>query len=353
MGGALTGAEEVFVLLKLLINIFSKKHEHNSDQTELALSIKEVTDTPAEIHTNPFLDKIVYLKNNKVTALPLVYSGKDGVVHLEENRYFEAAQTIYEEFGIGQYISQIEIINGVNKGECQAKVENEDFSITIRLSLFQLGVVEHSGYIYPFTKDRCKQFTDTFAHELFHAKTIVDFIEKYGLKEYRLIADPKISIAKFGWVIMDEYSACRLTAEKYNSYDSHESVERYMNVFGSLAREIISVQQNGVISIQQIGKIINRIVATNYALATRCAFADVSGDTEEHLKVINSIYEPFILRTNMIFQDYFVKQPLSLDQYTEIGFKLMESMLFFMKPSEVKNIVELLFDEQLFSDISV
>ncbi|WP_090810889.1 hypothetical protein [Paenibacillus sp. 276b] len=334
-------------MLKFFKKFLTKKHEKEAAHIETFSSKHEVADIPTEIQSNSILAKIVYLKNNRVVGLPNTYYGAQGVVHLEEDRYFEAAQLVYDKFGIGDHISRIEIISGLNIGECLATLENEKLKISIRLSLNLLGVDEHSGCIHPFSQESCKKFTDTLAHELFHAQSIIDLTGRFGLKEYRSILESNNGIAKFGWTIMDEYSVCRLTAEEYHSYDSTEDVKIRMSFFDTLAIEIQYFSKNGGPTPQQRTDLIDRIVAINYALATRCAFADVSGDTEEHLNLLkwNSGYKPYITKARQIFNQYYAMQPLSRAQYKEIGYKLMESMLFFLVSTEIDSVVELLFDE--------
>lgn len=260
--------------------------------------------------------KIVYMEKNTIANFP----------DFEKAKYFGAAQKVYDSADIREYINRIEIKGNLDcSGECDVNVENGQ--VTIRIASKHLGIIAHSGYVHEYTEEQCKEFTDILAHELFHAKDDVEIIQKFGIVEYKSIREIKNEVPSMPREILSEYSACRQTAEQYDSYDSKEESSSAKNYYERIKKEVIQNKEEVSMKVQSY------MYYMNYAIATRCAFADVSGDELKHLGILSSVvddydnFTKYICALRLLFNEYYDLQPLDKAKYQELGDKMMCKLL--------------------------
>lgn len=275
-----------------------------------------------------FVKKIVYKRQDKKNNFPEYYVDSEGdLIFSEKDKYFMAAQKIYDLAGVGEYIKIIEIKDNLDcSGECDAKIENDKLQITIRIDSKELGIVGNNGYIYKYSEKLCKNFTDVFAHELVHAKNSIDIIKAFGIEEYRFIKDKNNKISKMALHILDEYSACKEVAEKYNSFESTERIDRQIKANHLSIMQVIQNEEKVTTLMKP------NIYALNYAIATRCAFADVSGNDAEHIEIPSRIFgnirfEKYVKEIRLLLHKYYNLQPLNNEKYQNLGNEIMYELL--------------------------
>lgn len=290
-----------------------------------------------------FERKIVYKRNNKIDKFPLKHE-KDGyLAYFEKDKYLDAAKEVYDLFGIGEYIKAIEITDNIDcSGQCFSDTKSEKLQITIQIHSKELGIIVSGGYIHKYSKERCKKFVDIFAHELVHAKNKVDIVEKYGIDEYKALIDETNKVSKMAWKILDEYIACREVAKNFNSYDSTERIDNYTSGVYKNINEIINNKEKSITIQSNIDKL-------NYAIATRCAFADESGNDAEHLEISSYIYghekfRKYVNETRRLLNEYYDLKPLNKASYQEMGDKMMYELLsiYGVKKENMDGIIQYL-----------
>ncbi|AJS59984.1 hypothetical protein [Paenibacillus sp. IHBB 10380] len=292
----------------------------------------------------PFEKKIVYMKENRIIDFPEKYEHVDGKLTVfEKDKYFSSARRVYDSANIGEYIKRIEIKGNLDGlGECQSYVENDKLQIIVRIASKEMGIIGHSGYVHKYTEEKCRKFTETLAHELVHAKNHVNFIRKFGIEEYKAIRESKNKLLSIAWNILDEYSACRETAEQYNSFDSVERIgesEKFMytsimkGVLKNKEKEKVLMDSNTYMYIHHL----------NYTIATRSAFADVSGNEEEHLNHIggNDKFSNYVKSIRSLLGEYYHLQPLNEVSYKKLGKSIMCSFLeiYEVEKEEMNDII--------------
>ncbi|AIQ40312.1 hypothetical protein [Paenibacillus sp. FSL R5-0912] len=272
------------------------------------------------------LKKMLYINyEGKKEKFSDHFKDEDGDdVLYEDNKYLDVAQSVYDTFGIDEYIENLQIIADKhfdNAGTTMFNIVNDTLKITISISSIKLGIVNHSEYRHQYTDENLKIFIDVFAHELFHAKNSVEIVKHYGINEYKKIKE--CSIAKIAWFILDEYSACKATAEQYNSFISFEDVVRNLNSpFFNLTNELKKTDVSKI-------KLEEICVNLNYAIATRCAFADVSGDEKRHLQLdkLSERQLSYVASVRKLLMDYNSQRPLSYEKYEELGVSIIRNIL--------------------------
>ncbi|OAB39268.1 hypothetical protein PMSD_04895 [Paenibacillus macquariensis subsp. defensor] len=274
--------------------------------------------------------KIVFRRGNKEIPFPEKYedqvSGK--TIYFNKDKYFQAAQKTLELSKIEDKINRIEIVSDLDgAGECKSSMENDRLHITIRVASNKLGVM-NSGYISEYDESQCKIFCEVLSHELVHAKDSIEIVSKYGINEYKSIIEEKVS--NFAWIILGEYSACKKTAERYNSFHTDEQIN------------IDMAKSNIVVFLMDQGRMftpVDSLYYLNYAIATRVAHADVSEDQEKYLQVLNVNEERYISSMRELFNKYYGLQPLNSNQYKELGNNMISEFLTLILGMNHKEVV--------------
>ncbi|WP_240416774.1 hypothetical protein [Paenibacillus periandrae] len=281
-----------------------------------------------------FENKVVYLKgpDRIVTEFPKKY----GNIYFEKDKYFKIMQKIYDSSNIGEHINRIEIVGYLdNAGECSTNIVNGQLKITIRIAAPKLGLIE-SGYIHEYTEKSGTTLNNIFAHEFVHAEDIVNIVKRYGIEEFNSIRTNKIS--SLAWSSLTEYSACRKTAELHNEYDSVEQIE------SSLIYNLLdSFKKGGATWLNPY----NCIVNLNYAIATKCAFADESGDESYHLEISKSIkhhdkVSDYVHQVRRLLIENYSVQPLDKNGFALLGNKFLSEFLtifFNAKEEQIHKII--------------
>lgn len=308
--------------LKRLFNL------NGSQQKDVLLEEPMTVEIKSEMDKYQILSKTVYInydgKKEKFTNHFKHVNGSD--ILYEKNKYFEIAQSIYDSFGIDEYIENLLITSSryfEDSGTTDSKIINDTLKITISIASRKLGIVNHSEYIHQFTREKLKEFIDVFAHEMFHAKSSVEIVKHYGINEFKKIKEEESSIAKIAWIILDEYSVCKDTAEQYNSFDSIEDVASKLNSQYLIMTDAL---QKTEVSKNELLKICFDL---NYAVATRCAYADVSGDEKKHLQIdrLKENQLCYMENTRKLLMEYNSLRPLNYARYNELGVSLIRYML--------------------------
>lgn len=308
--------------------MFLNFRKRNKEQNKIEIidqpvdySISEINTFTKKIPELSISEKIVFLKTDNLTKLPEKYKDQNNnVTYFNFKKYYSAAQQVYDDANLDNFIKNIEIVNMLDAGLCITEIINNKLVITIRISLSKLGIIEHSGYIYEYSEEQCKIFVDTLAHELSHAKDNIAIVQKYGISEYKSISSNKLAV--FARDILSEYSACRETAEKYSCYDSAEKINaKIEHKFNNIK---LSLSQKNT-------DLLNLIQSLNYTISTRLAFADVSND-EKHIKVPDYLknhekYSNYIQALRSLLGKYYVARPLSMKDYEELGHKMFSELM--------------------------
>lgn len=244
--------------------------------------------------------------SNNVIEIPfekkiIVGQNRDNI--LVNEWWYPIVKKMHDESSVKGCIKSIEIKQGLNcAGQCVIDVCGDSLEIKIQLGAHKIS----EGNV----------FTETLAHELFHAEDAYNIVDKYGILEYQAIKEN--SLAKMTRDILGEYSACRKTAEMYNSFDSVEDVKaRIENTYTTLEATF-----KGQYSNYEFAK--SCIYCLNYAIATRCAFADVSENEEvglifKHNTLKYEGYKEYISKVRKLLNDKYGDQPLNASMYIELG----------------------------------
>jgi hypothetical protein len=288
----------------------------------------------------PFESKMIFIKEGFKVDFPKSSGINGKLTYFELEKYRSAAKKVYDSSEIGKYIERIEIVDNISDhGQTLIPSEDKELKITIQISSMQLGIVPSNGCIHEYSEEQCRKFSDTLAHELVHAKDIVNFCSKYGLKEYNSIFKVKNVMATIAYVTLTEYAACRETAEKYGSYDSIEVLSKLEYYINSIGYEIISTSEN-------VKLVANHVRKINYVIATRCAFADASGDDKEHLSVYGSSVPSMVLKQYVelvrpLLNVHYKDKILNAEGYRELGSLMMSKLLasYGLKEEEANSII--------------
>lgn len=301
----------------MFLNIFKRKKPETFISTDNNGPMEEVNKKNSSTDI-AFEQKIIYLFNGEENPFPekcKVYS-----TTFEKEKYLSAAKEVYKSSFAGDIVEKIEItqLDG-DAGHCETEIKNNNLYVTIRIEAFKLGLVEHSGYVHEYSDELCTTFTNILAHELVHAEDIKRTVDAFGIEEYQKIHNNKI--AKLGWNTFSEYSACRKTAEQYGAFDSFEDVgQRIKNFYSSL--EVTKISKD---------KELDNIMRLSYAIATRCAFADVSPVKEKDLYISQDVakykeYTQYILMVKKMLSTYYSDQPLNAARYEEFGYQILNGL---------------------------
>ena len=280
--------------------------------------------TSRKIPVTPFLRKLEFVDRNgsKRNFLDRFEHARGSEVLFEEGGCLERAREIYDEFGLDDYIEKVFITaqgSFWEAGTSDPQISNHNLRITITIASYKLGIVNDGQTINRLDSKFFKIFEDVFYHELFHAKSSVELVRAYGIDELERIKEEK-SIATMAWTVLDEYIANKETAQAINFYNTHETVRKAFDCYNNgFTRE------SGTGDFSEI-KLISLHQKLNYAIATRCALADVFGNEEYHLS-LSSLAENQIEYVNGIrklLREYESVRPINYAGYLELGERLMK-----------------------------
>ncbi|AVK83593.1 hypothetical protein C3943_08425 [Lysinibacillus sp. B2A1] len=301
----------------MFFNLFRRK-SNEEDTVNMQEDVKQIHETTKTKVSSeiPFEEKIIYLSEGKEKAFPRSF---------EKEKYFTVAKEIYESSDAKDVINKIEITNlNGDAGHCLSKIKNNRLHTTIRIDSFKLGIVNHSGFVHEYSDEKCNVFTNILAHELVHAEDDKRIVDTFGIEEYEKIRNN--TVAYFGKVILSEYTACRKTAQQYGDFESPENIE------GTIAahyRTLPNVSEKNLTNPET--KDFVYALRLNYAIATRCAFADVSQEKEEDLYISSNIkyhkeYAKYILSVRNLLRTNYEKQPLNQEKYQKLGQQIMSEL---------------------------
>ncbi|WDU78695.1 hypothetical protein [Lysinibacillus sp. G01H] len=301
----------------MFFNLFRRKNneEDTINMQEDVKQLRETTKTKVSSEI-PFEDKIIYLLKGKEAAFPRGF---------EKEKYFTVAKEVYESSNAKDVINKVEITNlNGDAGHCLSKIKNNRLHITIRIDSFKLGIVSHSGFIDEYSDEKCNVFTNILAHELVHAEDDKRIVDTFGIEEYEKIRIN--TVACFGKVILSEYSACRKTALQYGDFESPENIE---GVIVAYYWTLPNVSEKNLENRET--KDFVYALRLNYAIATRCAFADVSQEKEEGLYISSNLkyhkeYTKYILSVRNLLRTNYEKQPLDEEEYQKLGQQIMSEL---------------------------
>lgn len=255
-------------------------------------------------------------------------TSKGQFIHLDEDtndtwkKYAEPLRKTLDGSNVGNELRQIQFVDNMDDaGDCRTDVVDGELVVTIRVKSFLLGFRD-GDFFLPYSEDKCKECCETLAHELVHARNAIGIAGKYGVEELTAIKKDCLSLT--GWMILDEYSACKETAEHYGAFKSFERIERWLD---QVPRDLCWILSERL-RIQPFLLIKNLY----YAAATRCAFADVSGNDKDHLPKPDfhkgrSNVMSFIGGVRRTLAETCTNMPLNKEQYESLGHRLIVMLL--------------------------
>jgi hypothetical protein len=244
--------------------------------------------------------------------------------HLDNRLYTEAAQKVYEtvEEDLRKHIKSITVGFIDNSGVLKPRIVNGNLVIFISIC----DVVKGERILENYNDNNSKLFTDTLAHELVHAQNIVNFINRYGIQEYELIRQDRIAF--LAWYSLDEYIACKVVAEQYNSFDLKGATDSIEKIIELNMSKIIVDMLSSVVSTQKSKNWNYKfLLIMFYDLVTRSAFADVSIDHIKFIRTNNQRYERFIITIRELLGQNYLATPLSKEKYYILGNVLLTEYL--------------------------
>lgn len=304
--------------LNMFFNLFRRKNkEEDTVNTQEDVKQNHENTKTKVISEIPFEEKIIYLLEGKEAAFPRGF---------EKEKYFTLAKEVYESSNAKDVIEKIKITRLTENvaGYCIPKVCNNKLLITIVIEEFKLGINSPSKVV--LKDDKCIEFRNILAHEIIHAEDEKRIIDEYGEKEYQAIIDNEI--AKLGKTILTEYTACRKAAENYAYFDSTEDIKKKVNGIDAY----LGYKEINAIQFENPGeKELEYARDLNYAIATWCAFADVSNEYEKKLHVPTYIkkhkeYTKYILSVRSLLRANYEKQPLNEEKYQKLGQQIMSEL---------------------------
>lgn len=257
-----------------------------------------------------FDEKVSFYINDRQQPFPA------DLIHKEE--FFQAGRIVYNSIAPDALLTEIKITTEIlDCGETVPVVSDQEVRITVKIAAKELGII-NDGYIIAFEPSQCKKFADVLAHELFHAQSIAQCVNRYGVQNFRDILQPSDPWIKKAWIAFDEYYACRKNAEEYGSFDSVEL--KKIDRFDSLMRAMLTGPQ----SQQDL-----YISAILYLLATISAFSDVDKNRAKEIEqLLPSPYAKFTLAyCRQVFNATYSELPLDANAYKKLGDSLKKLLL--------------------------
>lgn len=286
-------------MIRGLISAFKKKDdiicESNNDY-----DVKEL-----HIQSKLNIDDIdVQLDNSRIDNLIRFYHNgckKAYPEHFVKDEYFDSAQKVYQKIGINENLKEIRLVcglDGAGQTETEENSVNGILSIIISVSAYKVGIGSGLG-INDFTLERCNEFCDVLAHELFHAQSISNIIIEHGMGEYKKIKSETDLYTKLAFMMVEEYYACRKNGELFGSLESVETLEKAEKVvrfkMGQFKRELL------------------------YSLATVIAFSEVSDEYKNNLQIEHSNLKEIFYVLKEFLDKAYKNAPLNFDMYKTFG----------------------------------
>lgn len=262
--------------------------------------------------------------------------------HENNPKIIELTEKIYNQTDemTRKYIKNIRIGRCGESDGATGNGENDgDFEIIIKINHFL-----HGEWIQEnFNQMVEKRFVDTLTHELIHARNISNLVT-FNSSEYQLIK--KDRIAYLAWVFLDEYVACKITAEKNNCFDHDRKSSDIDAIIKIPLYDMIN--SDSFLSQGELSQIVknsnfNSLHAMFYSIATRVALSEVSSDYESLIYTRQKLHETFIKECRMLLRHYHSISPLDRMQYYSFGVKLITEYLLTIDRHDrlVKNVENL------------
>lgn len=225
--------------------------------------------------------------------------------HPENELFTRAAEDLYQtvDEDVRKHIKRITVGVFGEDGRCAPSIVNNKLEINISISQSMKGSRIIGNY-NDFTRN---YFIETLAHELVHAQSMSNIVTSYGIQEFELIKTD--IIAKIGFFGFEEYLACKVVAQKY---DSFELIGRQRSIDSIIKSPVGNLGLDKNWSFDLINEMF-------YEIATRAAFVNVSTEQAKLIETDNQKYIDFITKIRDLLRQFESKTPLNKDQYFFLG----------------------------------
>ena len=236
----------------------------------------------------------LYLDERRLVQFP-----KD----FDQDNFFLEAYNVYRQIGENEYLKSVILKPWEDQGLTHVDLINNEPEITISISPYKIGIIAGSVVKKYQT---FVEFRDVFAHELFHAQSNCNIINKYGVAEYKSIKDDMDMYTMLARIEFDEYIACRKNAEMFQSFDTIEtldSAETFINNYRAYGYPIC------------LQKFL-------YCVATHTAFAEVSQNYIDKLSIEKYKLKDIFFAIKKLFNEAYGEVPLNHERYKMLGLNL-------------------------------